>query len=531
MEAVGIVEKSLKPSEGRDRIQRDLSTLLQLRGKERMEAILSSENPKSLFQSLQEEEAYFTIKEVGEEDALPLLSLMSPSQCQYLLDLELWRGYEIQLEKVDHWLPLLLSCDQEAVREWLQSIDLDTLLLILKKTIRPHRKGGEEGNEHPKREDSLFTLDGTYLIEVLNPSLQEAIERLLRGLAELDFKLYWRVLEQVDGEIKAELEERALHFREARLEDKGFPPMEEALSLYQYLNPNRLKRMLQKKEIYLPEAIENPPPSFPMVLKDQDLFFSLCLREIMEESLLDRLKMELTYMANQVMVADQPERIDFPTLQGSLKKVGGFLSIGLELLSEGDIRKAKEWIERVPLKFLFQVGYGSCLELKWKAEKIWRKGWFSEKGIPISFLGYPLEERIQGLLRKRPLFYDDKDERGYREFRSLKEIQILHRDLDIVELIGRILSTLPSFSYSEGLLWERVILNAFMEEQRKSSSRTMDQPMEGRRDNLNEIDRDGKEVEDSLKNWVFQRVEIKEREEMLVNEIASRVLEEREMEA
>ncbi len=532
MESVGIEEKGLsarggselvgKPLEGEGRIQKDLSTLLQLRGRERMEAILSSENPRSLFQALQEEEAYFTIKEIGEQDALPLLSLMSPAQCQYLLDLELWRGYEIQLERLEHWLPILLSCDQEAIRQWLRSIEIDTLLLIFKKTIRTHLKEGGEGIETLREEIPHFTLDGTYFIEVLNPTLQEPIERLLRDLADLDFNLYRRVLEQVDAEIKAELEERALHFREARLEDKGFPPMEEALSLYQYLNPKRLKRMLEEKEIYFPESVEiSPPPSFPMVLKDQDLFFSLCLREMEEGALMDRLKMELTYMANQVMVADQPERIDFSSLQGSLRKVGGFLSIGLELLSEGDIQKAREWIERTPLKFIFQVGYGSCLELKWKAEKIWKKGWFSGKGIPTSFLGSPWEERILGLMRKRPLFYDDRGEEGYREFRSLKEIQLLHRDLELIEFIGKVLSTLPPFSYSDGLLWKGVILKAFRDETMKQSLQRRGEPTEGRGKR--------KEKEDPFKSWVSQRVEIGEKEVPLLNEIATVVLKEMEM--
>jgi hypothetical protein len=531
METMGIEDQSLEPLKDQGWIQRDVSTLLQLRGRERMEAILSSENPKALFQTLPEEEAYFTIKEIGEQDAFPLLALMSPAQCQYLLDLELWRGYEIQLEKVEQWLPLLLSCDQEVVCQWLRSMDVDTLLLILKKTIRTHLKEGEEVRETPKEEGSTFTLDGTYFIEVLNPSLQEPIERLLKDLAQMDFHLYWKVLQQVDVEIKAELEERALHFREARLEDKGFPPMEEALSLYQYLNPKRLKRMLEEREIYLPDRTENPPPSFPMVLRDQDLFFSICLREMEEGSLLDRLKVELTYMANQVIVADQPESIDFSTLQGSLRKVGGFLSIGLEMLSEGDRRRAREWIERVPLKFLFQVGYGSCLELKWKAERIWGKGWFSEKRVPVSFLGSPWEERIQGLLRKRPLFYDDKEERGYREFRSIKEIQLLHRDLDMIEVIGKILSTLPSFSYSDGLLWKRVVLTAFMDERMKQFSHQGHKPIEGRMDGLGRGNGRRRETNDSFKDWVFQRVEMKEKEANLLNEIAAWVLEDREKNA
>lgn len=314
MEAVGI-ERRLESSQGQIRIQRDLSPILQLRGKDRMEAILSSDYPQDIFQSLPEEEAYFTIKEIGEQDALPLLSLMSPGQCQYLLDLELWKGYEIQLGKVERWLPLLLSCDEEAVGRWLRSLDIDTLLLILKKTIRIHLKDSDEPTLAQNEGNAHFTLDVTYYIEVLNPSLQNQIEQLLKHLADIDLNLHREVLNQVNWEIGAELEERALRFREARLEDQGFPPMEEALSLYQYLNPDRLKKMLEQKEIHLPEIPEEtPPPSFPMVLKDQSLFFSLCLRELEGGPVFDRLEMELPYLANQVMVADQPERIDISTI-------------------------------------------------------------------------------------------------------------------------------------------------------------------------------------------------------------------------
>lgn len=507
MEALVGEEKTLESPQGDVRIQRGVSRILQLRGKERMEAILSSDHPLEIFWFLPEEEAYFTIKEIGEYDALPLLSLMSPAQCQYLLDLELWKGYEIQLDRVERWLPLLLSCDEEAIHRWLRSLDIDTLLLVLKKTIRLHLKDSDEPAVAQNESTSTFTLDGTYFIEVLTPSLQNPVEQLLRVLAGLDLNLYRKVLHQVAWEIGAELEERALHFREARLEDKGFPPMKEALSLYQYLNPRRLRKMLERKEIQFPALPgEILLPSFPLVLRDQGMFFSLCLRELEEGALMDRLKMELTYMANQVMVADQPERIDLPTLQASLRKVGRYLSVGLEVLSEGDVRKAREWMEEIPLKFLFQIGFGASLELKWRAEKVWQKGWFSEKRIPLSFLGSPWEERIKGLLKKRPLFYDEDSELGYREFHSLEEIRSLHRDLDKIEFLGRVFSSLPPFSYSEGLPWKTVLLNAYSQDHPELLSYRMPNFSENRSHSINQVRQEKAEIEDSFRNWLLQKI-------------------------
>jgi len=508
-------------------IQKALSTILSLQGKERMEAILSLDNAREVFQSMPEEEAYLTIKEIGEYDSLPLLSLMSSEQCQYLLDLELWKGYEFQPERVEHWLPLLLACDEEALEDWLKKIDLDTLLLLLKKHIRVHLKEREDlssQEEHPP----FFTLDGTYYVEVLRPSLQESIERLLRLLAAQDLSFYWRLLEQVQTEIEVELEERTLHFREARLEDRGFPRMEEALSLYQYLNPKRLRLMLEQKEIHLPGLpADLPPPSFPMILQDQKLFFSLCLREVEGGPLVDRLKMELAYMANQVMVADQPQRIDFSSLQDSLRKVGGYLSVGLEWLTGGEIKEAKTFIEQVPLKFIFQVGYGASLELKWRAERIWRKGWFSKHKIPLSFLDSPWEERMEGLVRKkRPLFYDE-EKGGFREFRSYSEIRLLQKDLDQIELLERILQSFPNFSYVVGSTWREFLLEMFLREAMPSS---IDVPVDSPEEQISYLK--GLYSEEELKGTLTSWLQTKEnllpqREGSLLEELAALLLRER----
>ncbi len=521
-------ERSL-PSQGDSlQIQKALSTILSLQGKERMEAILSLENAREVFQSMPEEEAYLTIKEIGEYDSLPLLSLMSSEQCQYLLDLELWKGYEFQPERVEHWLPLLLACEGEALEDWLKKIDLDTLLLLLKKHIRVHLKEREDlssQEEHPP----FFTLDGTYYVEVLRPSLQESIERLLRLLAAQDLSFYWRLLEQVQTEIEAELEERTLHFREARLEDRGFPRMEEALSLYQYLNPKRLRLMLEQREIHLPGLpADLPPPSFPMILQDQKLFFSLCLREVEGGPLVDRLKMELAYMANQVMVADQPDRIDFSSLQESLRKVGGYLSVGLEWLTGGELQEAKTFIEQVPLKFIFQVGYGASLELKWRAERIWRKGWFSKHKLPLSFLDSPWEERMEGLVRKkRPLFYDE-EKAVFREFRSYSEIRLLQKDLDQIELLERILQSYTNFSYGVGWSWREFLLEMFLQEAMPSR---IEVPMDSSEERISFLKglHSEKELKGTLMSWLQTKGDLlPQRESSLLEELVALLLRERQ---
>lgn len=504
----------------------EISSILELKGKERMDAILNRQNAQELVQAMPEEEIYLTIKEIGEHDALPLISLMSPEQYQYLVDLEFWKKYELNPEKIYHWLPILLSSEEEAIKRWLKSIDLDTLILILKKNIRFHISNNDEPLDFDK-ENYPITLDGTYYIEILNPSFREYIEKLINYLASIDFNFYLRLLDQVSWEIEAELEERAFRFREARLADKGFPSFDEIISLYQYLNPKMLKIMLEKGEISKIEISENSiHPNFPMLIKDQRMFFSICLRELDNRSLLDRIKMELTYMANQALVVDQPENIDFAVLQDSLIKVGAYLSIGLEILSGGDISLAGRYISEIPLKYIFQIGFGATLELKWKAEKIIKKEWFREKKIPLSFLSHPWEERMEGLLRKRPLFYSENQEKGFREFQTIDEIRLVEHELVLIEFLSKILSKID-FSYTEGLIWKTLLLNIFLDEAIKNSFQ--DKPLTYKEKIILLIkdSNDEANLKRFIENWILDKFHfIKNYEIELLREISNIIFEE-----
>lgn len=116
---------------------------------------------------------------------------------------------------------------------------------------------------------------------------------------------------------------------------------------------------------------------------------------------------------------------------------------------------------------------------------------------------------------------------GYREFRSLEEIRSLHRDLDKMEFVGRIFDSLPSFSYSDGLLWENALLRAFAHDQMKSSSQEMSTILGATVSWLNNLRQEKVRVEDSFKNWLLQIIGIRaEPETILLSEITRSALKE-----
>jgi hypothetical protein len=81
-------------------LQNQLELVLRSRGKERLHTLFLSEHSEELVQSLPEQEIFLTVKEVGEKDCLDLISLTTPEQFQYLLDIEFWKRDQLDPEKV-----------------------------------------------------------------------------------------------------------------------------------------------------------------------------------------------------------------------------------------------------------------------------------------------------------------------------------------------------------------------------------------------------------------------------------------------
>ena len=83
------------PGKGHELTRPSPEKLLAAPGKKALRFILDSPTPAHLVQSLAEEDLFWLVQEIGPEDALPILSLASNDQWQYLLDVELWDACDL----------------------------------------------------------------------------------------------------------------------------------------------------------------------------------------------------------------------------------------------------------------------------------------------------------------------------------------------------------------------------------------------------------------------------------------------------
>jgi hypothetical protein len=396
-------EKSLAPAE----VVQARTALAAARGRQRLNVILDARDPGALVRALPADELYFTIREIGLADAAPLVPLASLEQFRTFLDLDAWRGGQLDPRRALLWLRAARSGaahDPKSAARWkrkLNGIDRELFFFVLRESVVVHEL--EEGKDLDVHSDRVVrTPDGRYAVEFLPDGAEySALRGLLDDLYAEDPFQAGRLLGSLKWEAPSELEESALRWRQGRLADLGIPPLEEALSWF--ARPPRTPAPAgSEAEPGLPER----PPGF-------------WLASLASGSLLDRgadaldpldrpaLEGQLVAAANAVLVADQVDVADPDAVRASFQAARALLELGLtaRLRAEGrplEGAAAAEVLRDVPAKRLFQEGFGRVLELKFRAERLVKGGGAGTREAPL--LDAPLGEALFALVAKRPRY-------------------------------------------------------------------------------------------------------------------------------
>jgi hypothetical protein len=439
-------------------LQSQLQGVLHEDGAKTLKVLMESPKASELIRAMPDEDFYFTVKQLGSDDAVSLLQKASPSQWQHILDLELWRKDRLSIPQIEKWLRTLLSCGWDCTHRWLLTVDADLLIGILQNEIRGYVR--EDALPRPPKDlDDLWTLDDIYYVEFLNPRMQDIIQAILRILCEEELNFYRRVMQQVVWGVKAQIEEQAYRFRSARLEDHGFLPQEEAISVYQYQPPQRLEDFrqceLSETTARIPE--ESTPPHLPWNLMRGEELIGQALQAISHPAQVQRIKLELASLGNQVLTADLTQIQGKETLLEVLGKIKSYLTLGLQCLGARDIQGAASWLIRLPLKTIFQIGFSAFLERGWRAQKIWREHWSKPLRFKKSVLGFPWTELLEGLEGKHPTIFVPESNQ-YRHPRSMVEINRLDSELDRMEAAGVLLQTI--LKGLEQVAWRGILVRS-----------------------------------------------------------------------
>jgi hypothetical protein len=150
------------------------------------------------------------------------------------------------------------------------------------------------------------------------------------------------------------------------------------------------------------------------------------LDDILDRTEKDRLATELAHLSNKVMVADGRDPASADDVQGSLKKVSGYINIALEEMCGQDVSEAVGILRSNHMEILFRRGFSLILDLRKDAQKLVRN---YEGGVEN--IGHPLAELLKGLFQKRPFYAGNVlGDKTVREFEQTDDIRKIRELMD-----------------------------------------------------------------------------------------------------
>jgi len=321
----------------------------------RAELLDLAPHPEQVVPALPPAELVFIARAVGVEDSSWILEYAAEEQLTACFDLDAWVGPRPDLTRIQPWLMALAEAGDDALQRAAHAIDMELLVLALKDRVRVEQKpSGDDSWEAP----AGLTLDGQFYVLPLREKDDLAeIQTLLRVLFQRDYWMYFRLLQAVPWELPTETEEWALRWRNGRLQDLGFPPVEEAKAIYAWLRPQQLLEL--PAEETAPHIGEWPFPVWIPSLPDLAQGEHALFRAYAGLPVPERRPHLLAFLAlaNRVAVADELPLGDATTLPASLEKTAALASQGLLHLARAHGLEGPALVRRVPLEHLFRVGF------------------------------------------------------------------------------------------------------------------------------------------------------------------------------
>jgi len=425
-----------------------------------LDQILDADNSVALVHAFSEQDFHLLVHDIGPEDALPLLSLASDKQWEYLVDAEVWDRDRLDLAAITRWFDLLHRSDPIRALRWLVEHKLELLEFYLFSNIEVRiREHDQDPSDFGKE---WFSVDNHFYLRIIGDlsaeisdlgeidkdRFRQFLETLVHSLAAADHITYQKILLEAVHIIPAESEEEAYRQRIVRLAEKGFLPFEEAVGVYQALTAEQLMGTGHGRPRRSSGDTRLSITMYPAQLMQPKSEFTRALTRLDSAAAVERAQSEFAGLCNRLIAADCRKVKSRDDLQQVVRKACGYLSIGLnELASLPQERlpakkaQSVELIQRYLMEDIFRVGYGRALRLKWRAQHWLKQAWFASKGLSLTFWGEAWLGVLGGVLLKKPLYFDNyRTATLYRDFETTEEIREVDSVLQAIIAVDDLLS-------------------------------------------------------------------------------------------
>ena len=362
----------------------DLTRALARRG----ERLLASTDLADDVLTLAPLEAYYVVREIGLDRALPVLLQLSHDQLETCIDLDCWSRNEFAADSLDEWLTAFAQAGPDILAQSFFSLNYVVQLLFLTQSLTVYDPDTDQVPQEDEEnvKTRAMTPDGFYLLQLKSEeTLNIHPFTLLDAMYLYDSTETHRLLSEVRVDLQSQIEEEALRFRNCRMEDIGFVAPDEATVLFSQPGSSRPLPRPHKSE---DETLTGVPSVYASSLVETTLLLR-ALSLITDKEFLSRLEQEIVWTINSAIIAYGEKTQDTNNISNIAERVRDTISLGLEsLLAQQDLNcsfenataaaKASDLLDTWCITDLFRHGFAATQTLKHEAQQVLREPQFRE---------------------------------------------------------------------------------------------------------------------------------------------------------
>lgn len=396
---------------------------------QKLKTLLDHPQLDRIIKSMRADEFYVLLKDIGLEDAYLLLLHATEEQKVALVDLEVWSGDSFLPERFEQVLDLMLELSRDEALNLIKKVEPELIAfeIFCQADVKLAREVQESGTEG----DYFLSPDLQFAIFCKDEKKVPVLKTLLDLMYEVDIEFAQMILFQGMADTPYSLEWQARYFREARLQDLGFPPQEERYAIYEDFDLKGLKESLQKSlGSQIPKVVSERPLALVLAKQEgQGLLFLKGLAEAAEENDISGVVSEFLYVTNKVVSARTGDYFEEGVFEEASRHAVHVMSLGVEELCEGDITRAKDIVLSVHPNYLYRAGVEVLRPLYWLALAIMKEVGGMKR---LFVLGREREEVVKASLLFPPMFsmlLVSPNLLKRRDFQNKNEVEMQRRKL------------------------------------------------------------------------------------------------------
>ncbi|MBM4394819.1 MAG: hypothetical protein FJ087_03905 [Deltaproteobacteria bacterium] len=225
----------------------------------KLSALLDLPDPGRTLRRMRADELYYLLASIGLEDAHALIAYASPEQRRAVADFETWSGGRFLPARFDRVIEMALAVSVDVATSLLRDTEPEVLGLHLLKRCAIEI-AAEVDDPLP---GAFQTPDGVFLVTCEDPDDTPAVRRFLDVLYAVGVEAAHLILHAAMRATPTLFEAEALRFRDARLADLGFPPLDERHAIWEPFDVAALRARLSAAAV---PGAPGRPEAHPLAL-------------------------------------------------------------------------------------------------------------------------------------------------------------------------------------------------------------------------------------------------------------------------